>query len=559
MIKKFFIFAGFVFFMNVNAQKSVHTVVKGDTPYSVAKKYGITLQELLVLNPSAKDGKLNIGEKLTVKTNTGVNSNDTDFIIVKPKQTLYGITKQYKISETDLRKLNPNLEMKIGEKIKLPQDLISKYADSDARNESYIPTNTSSSQTSTISAESNTPAPTYTSTGVSSDDYVTYTVQQGDTTFGIVNKFGITLDELIRLNPELSGGLKAGMVLKVRKADQGYVKKSGDELNLVLMLPFGYDAGDSKYRSLSMDFLTGAKLAIERNAKNGQKLNIKVVDAGSEASFKNSLIQINKDNTDLIVGPFFKSNVLEVLDYVKDQKIPIVAPFANSEDLYSYNNLIIVETNEKVFAEKIVEEVKSVYSNQKIYIVADNDKTNANYIRSGLEKNLKNANISVVNSSSDIQTDTNMMTGQSAPVIAILASDNNSVGEAFANRIISISKDVQGVRAFSMFYTPSFEKKADDLLAAKLVYIMDRKINTEGVFEKEVLKDFKDRFCKTPSKYAVVGFDVMNDMLTRENKKGEIFKQMNKPQTQLATKFEFIRLQKNGAYVNTGYRVIRIQ
>lgn len=32
---------------------------------------------------------------------------------------------------------------------------------------------------------------------------------------------------------------------------------------------------------------------------------------------------------------------------------------------------------------------------------------------------------------------------------------------------------------------------------------------------------------------------------------------MNKPQTQLATKFEFVR-NKNGAYVNQGYRVVRL-
>ena len=74
------------------------------------------------------------------------------------------------------------------------------------------------------------------------------------------------------------------------------------------------DSGDSKYRTMAADFLTGAKLAIERSAKGGQKLDVKIVDSGSEASFKNSLAQINQNNTDLIIGPFFKSNVLDVLD-----------------------------------------------------------------------------------------------------------------------------------------------------------------------------------------------------------------------------------------------------
>ena len=52
------------------------------------------------------------------------------------------------------------------------------------------------------------------------DDYVTYTVQQGDTVFSIVNKFGVSIDELIALNPDLSHGLKTGMVLKIKSRMQ---------------------------------------------------------------------------------------------------------------------------------------------------------------------------------------------------------------------------------------------------------------------------------------------------------------------------------------------------
>jgi ABC-type branched-subunit amino acid transport system substrate-binding protein len=386
---------------------------------------------------------------------------------------------------------------------------------------------------------------------------VTYTVANGDTVFGILNKFGITLDELLTLNPNLSEGLKSGMVLKIKKLGASYIKKSGDALNVVLMLPFGFDTNDSKYRSMSLDFLSGAKLAIERNAAKGQKLDINVVDAGNEANFKNSLIQINAKNTDLIIGPFFKSSVLQVLDYVKDNKIPVVAPFANSDELLKYDNLILVETNDAVYADRIVKEVKEVFSDQKIYIVADADKSKANALKTKLEKDLKNPVIIIVNSAQDIHLDQNMMTGKNAPVIAILVDESDSAGDLFANKIIALSKEVESFKAFSMSYSPVFEKKIDELSQANLVYLMDRKINTDGDFEKEILADFKKKYCKAPSKYAVIGFDVVNDMLSRENKKGEIFKQMNKVQTQLATKFEFEKT-KTGAYVNKGYRVVRL-
>lgn len=650
MIKRFFILSSLCMVLGVSAQKS-HTVAQGDNPYNIAKKYGMTVDELLKLNPKHKDGKLAIGDVLTIKSDkpatpvvtktahaekvaSATSASSLGKIVLQPKQTIYGITKQYRISETDLRKLNPDLDshMKIGDEITLPAASIKKYGGSQQQavttekpvekpvekavttvtqtaveGESYviqskdnyyritkqfgisqqdlfalnpgleekglkpgetikIKTSNSNTNTDTVAEPANPKAKmdsgneksTSSSNVVAGDDYVTYTVQQGDTVFSIVNKFGVSIDELIALNPDLSHGLKTGMVLKIKKQDAAYIKKNGDALSVILMLPFGYSTNETQYRTMALDFLTGAKLAIERNARGGQKLDVKIVDSGNEASFKNSLTQINPDNTDLIIGPFFKSNVIDVLDFTKNQKIPIVAPFANTPELYNYSNLIIVETNNQTYADKIVEEVKGIYSDQKIYVVADAKKENANYIKAGLEKAVKNPNVIIVNSPADIQPDQNMMTGQSAPVIAILANDDNAAGDAFANRIIAISKEVQGVKAFSMFYSPTFEKKVDELSQASLVYLMDRKINTDGSFEKEILAAYKNKYCKTPPKYAIVGFDVVNDMLTRENKKGEIFKQMNKVQTQLATKFEFVKSKANGAYVNTGYRVIRL-
>ena len=639
-MKNLLIFAFSLSGLVVFAQKT-HTVQPKENPYAISKKYGISIDELYKLNPQVKEGKLNIGDVLVISkkndekpktTEKPVSSGSGNLskIVLQPKQTIYGITKQYHISETDLRKLNPELDshLRIGDEVTLPSDNVKKYADKKAFNRDFAasqevkPTedvavstpveapkadegtyviqvkdnyykitknfgisqkdlfalnpgleekglqpgdvikvkksgNVSDSNVKDTVSWQEDNKNTKQEVQVQEDEYQTYTVQDGDTVFGILNKFGITLDQLIAFNPKITDGLKTGMVIKVKKLEPAYVKKNDGALNVILMLPFGFDAGESKYRSMAADFLTGAKLAIERSAAGGQKLDVKVVDAGSESSFKNSLTQINPNNTDLIIGPFFKSNVLDVLDYVKTKKIPVVAPFANSPELEKYNNLVIVETDEEILADKIAKEVAQAYSDEKIYVVADQDKTYANYIKDNLVKQLKNSNIIIVNSPDEIKLDNNMMTGQSAPIMAVLASDNDSVGKDFAKKMIELSAETSGVKSFSMYYNPIFESNEEALRKASLVYLMDRKINTDGSFEKEILASYKKQYCKTPSKYAVIGFDVVNDILSRENSKGELFKQITKSQTQLATKFEYVK-SKGGAYVNTGCRVVRL-
>jgi ABC-type branched-subunit amino acid transport system substrate-binding protein len=287
------------------------------------------------------------------------------------------------------------------------------------------------------------------------------------------------------------------------------------------------------------------------------KLEVIVVDAGNEQSFKSSLSQINVNNTDLIIGPFFKSSVLDALDYVGDKKIPLVSPFANSEDLYGYSNLIITEANEDIYVDKMNDEIGKIYSNQKIYLLSGNTPEMAQKLKAKLEQKINKSLISIVKSANDIQADKNMMTGKAAPIIAVLADDNEALANDFANRLIQLSKEVNGVKGFSMTFSTIFEKKYNDLSQVNFVYLMDRKINTDGEFEKEILKDYKNKYCTTPSKYSIIGFDVVYDMLSRENKNGEIYNQMGKTQTQLATKFEFVKTKSNGAYINQGVRIIR--
>lgn len=611
------------------AQQKTHTVVAKENPTTIAKKYGISVNELIKHNPKAKDGKLNIGDVLVIpnqgkggisQTKTTANTSNSKKlgkIYVQPRQTIYGITKQYKISEAELRRLNPKLEMKVGDEVILPEENIRKYADAKAQKGEEKKTETTT-KTERKVVESNISSDTYvvqpkdTYYGITrkfnisqeqiialnpqlknrglqvgdvikikgdananatrtatqtpttskvvynslSDEYLTHTVQKDDTIFGIINKYNISYEQLAELNQGLENGLKEGTELRIKKYETQYIRADRDAFNIALMLPFGYEGNDS-YRKLALDFLIGAKMAAERNVAKGKKININVIDVENENAFKNSLSQINKDNTNLIVGPFFRTNLLEVLSYIRNEKIPVVTPFANSEDLYDYSNLVLVETNVRVYTERIIDEIKKVYTNQKVYIVGDKNDTEVVFLKNQLTKNLTKSNIVVVNSATDIVLEKNLMTGQDAPAIVVLANDNEDAGRLFARKIIDFGKQSDNINAFSIYYHSDFEKNIDGLSKANLVYLMDRKINVDGSFEKQVLRDFNGKHCQSPSKYTIIGFDVVNDMIDRAVN-GDVMPQIEKVQTQLATKFEYVRAKKNGAYINTGYRVVRL-
>ena len=616
-MKKIFLILFGIMFLSFSAQQKKHIVEAKETLYSIAKKYGVTVDELIKQNPKSKDGKLDIGEVLIIPNNQKNSPKIEDKkeekklgkIYLQPKQTIYSITKQYKITEAQLRKLNPDLDnhMKIGDAVVLPEENIKKYGDVSAQ---VIVTNdkTDIPKNSIKETESGTyvvqPKDTYYGItrkfGISQKelfsmnegleqrglqagdviiikkgsndvakasqketksyelgDYVTYKVQKGDTLLGILKKFNITYEQLSQLNDGVENGLNPGMELRIKKIENQFASKEKGAVNMVIMLPFGLDSNDNKYKNLALDFLAGAKMAAERSLKNGKKININVIDSESETAVKNSLEQINKSNTDIIIGPFFKSNVLEVSDHVRKEKIPVIAPFAHASDMYNQENLILVETSVRTYTEKIIQEVKQVYSGQKIYIIGEKDNEEVVYLKEQFEKVLSKADVAVSVSASGIELEENMMTGQKLPIIMVLATDKEDAGIVFSKKIIQLVGQSDGIKAFSMYYNSNFEKNIDELSKSNLVYLMDRKINVEGSFEKEVLEDFKKKYCKTPSKYNIIGFDVVNDALERQQA-GGFLKNIDKVYTQLATKFEYVRTKRNGAYANTGYRVVRL-
>ena len=94
----------------------------------------------------------------------------------------------------------------------------------------------------------------------------TYIVQSGDSLWNIANRFGTTVDELIRLNGLNSNILNIGQVLKLPSninSNQTYIVKAGDSLwNIAQRFQTTVDALKKKNNLVNNNLMIGQVLKI---------------------------------------------------------------------------------------------------------------------------------------------------------------------------------------------------------------------------------------------------------------------------------------------------------
>ena len=181
------------------AGSDYYVVKKGDTLWSIARAYGLTVDKLKSLN-NLTSNNLTIGDSLIVKDsseNSG-NSSSADnnkYYIVKKGDSLHSIARRNNMTVDELKSLN-NLTSNI---LSIGQRLI-------------------------ISSGSNVPNNVY-------------VVKKGDTLWSIANNFNVSVNDLKNANNKSNNSLSIGEQLIIPGKSTGenvstiiYTVKSGDNL-----------------------------------------------------------------------------------------------------------------------------------------------------------------------------------------------------------------------------------------------------------------------------------------------------------------------------------------
>ena len=217
-----------------NENQTTYTVKSGDSLWSIAKKYNISVEELKLAN-NLTNNLLNIGQKLIIPSKqTQTTADDYDIYIVKSGDSLYSIAQRYGVSVNDLIEANnlSTTNLKIGDQLLIPKQ-----------------------------KESN---------------YITYKVKQGDSLYQIAQKYGITVNEIKNTNNLTSNLLQIGetLLIPTKKAESTPLEPSTTDQTI-----YTVKSGDNLYNiariyNVTVDELKKANNLNTNNLTIGQKLII---------------------------------------------------------------------------------------------------------------------------------------------------------------------------------------------------------------------------------------------------------------------------------------------
>ncbi len=183
---------------NYIKKENIYVVKSGDTLFSIANKFNVTVQAIKNIN-NLSSNILNVGQELVIpKEETPSTSGEFINYTVKAGDSLYKIANAYNTTVNAIMNVN-NLTsnaLQVGQVLKIP---------------------------TTVNEETK--------------DYINYTVKSGDSLYKIANNYNTTVDEIKKLNNLTSNNLQINQVLKIPTTSQqdttsyiNYTVKSGDSL-----------------------------------------------------------------------------------------------------------------------------------------------------------------------------------------------------------------------------------------------------------------------------------------------------------------------------------------
>ena len=401
-MKELFLVLFFVLFANNSfAQNNYqrHIVKKGETVYSISKKFNVSEATIYQLNPDLKH-VIKIGVILILP-----NYGEEVIISIKKhrvrkRETIKSIATKYDISKDLLKKYNKELyarEPNKGERIDIP--VFNVIALSNTTNKETLTANDTIKKHKVLPKETKygiarkyditiaelevlnpnmaknlaigeeiiVPKKEISSNAIlveGDDKYEFYEVLPKEGFFRLKVKFGLSQEEIIALNPYAVEGLKEGMILKIPKINNTLDVQKFEAVNLAdyilntskkklaVMLPFKLNRIDLDSLSVNtdllksdgtlraaIDFYSGVLMAAEFAKDKGISTDITIYDTEGQVSKVAQIMSSNNFNEiDAVIGPLLSKNIEKAASALQSENIPVFSPLSKFK-LKEYPNL----------------------------------------------------------------------------------------------------------------------------------------------------------------------------------------------------------------------------
>lgn len=320
-----------------------HTIERGQTVYSIATMYGVTVDDIYRLNPESRESikagaTLKIPQRDAGTAPMGKAEDNFLYHTIQPKETLYSLSIRYAVPGTDIIEANPGLSTStftIGKTIRIPATPIET-----------LPTK----EVKSVIKE------------------IEYTIAKKETMYRICRKFNISSTELIKRNPELKNGVKTGMVIKIPVETKETVTETApvmherdvnallstpkkiERVNMIkvaLLLPFmTNEAKPSSNTQRFIEYYEGLLLAVDSLRNSGCCIELSVFDTGnSTKKVKEILKEDVLKEANLIIGAVQNDQIAPVAEFAEKNNIKYVIPFTSkNDDVLSNANIFQVNT-----------------------------------------------------------------------------------------------------------------------------------------------------------------------------------------------------------------------
>lgn len=568
--------------LNLCAQNYIeHKIKEGETIESIAKKYLVTPFDILALNPDAKT-KFQPNTVLIIPNskikNEPINEESKELIgykthKVKRKETLYGLSKKYGVSEDEIKKANRFLyseNLKKGDKIRIPKyktfiskvsfkNTVKKYKvqpkegkwriaykfgitveELEALNPNMKPILQPDDELNVPNIEDKDEKPI-------EPEYNYYEVLPKEGFYRLKIKTGLTQEELEDLNPELKeSGLKAGMVLKIPANAETTIGLSDLETTkleskiknfkvkkIALMLPYRLHRIDvdsveeakeeiknNKLLSVVLDFHVGVRMALDSAKQLGISTDLKVFDTERQPSTVSEILSDNDfSDYDAVIGPMEELCFDRVASSLKRDRVPVIAALNNPKEVYA--NVFQTIPDDKLLQKAIIDFVKADSLKSKVVIIADQSHKavsdmlkrefpNAKQIYSQIDKKTgKDAHFIY-----PVQLENVFQPGKT---IVFLETNNGAFASSVISMLNALVVDKTEIVLVTLDKNKAFEGKDIDnnnLSNLKFHYPSIHKRFDEQR-SNGFVKAYKAEFGVSPSKYVARGFDITIDILLR--------------------------------------------